>query len=119
MSTKLAVAAAIAMAMIVHVERVSVAPLLAQDRVATLLTQVRTALGGEERLAAVKALSAEGPSRRAIGARSVDSTVALLLVRPDKMRRSEESRLLGATTERISTFDGTQVWDETAGGLAD
>jgi hypothetical protein len=115
MRTVLAIAA-VAAVTLVNVDRMWVAPLLAQDRAATLLTQVRVALGGEQKLAAVKAISAEGPSRRAVGARSVDSNVALLLVRPDKLRRSEESRLLGATTERISTFDGTQAWDETAGG---
>jgi hypothetical protein len=97
------------------VAAVTVSP-LAQDRVATQLAQVRSALGGEQKLAAVKSISAEGPSRRAVGARSTDSSVTLLLVRPDKMRRSEESRLLGATTERISTLDGNQAWDETAGG---
>jgi hypothetical protein len=113
MNTKLAVAAAVAVATVVNLDRVWIAPLLAQDRAATLLTQVRTALGGEQKLAAVKAISAEGPSRRAMGARSVEGSVTLLLVRPDKLRRSEESRLLGSATERISTFDGTQAWDET------
>lgn len=113
MSTKLAVAAAVALATVAGVDRVVVVPLEAQDRAATLLAQVRTALGGEQQLAAVNALSAEGPSRRAIGTRSVESHVALLLVRPDRMRRSDESRRLGSTAERITTFDGTRVWDET------
>jgi hypothetical protein len=112
MKTMLAVAAAVVLATLVDVGRVSMAPLLAQDRVAAVLTQVRTALGGEQKLAAVKAISAEGPFRRAMGPRSVDGNIALLLVRPDKLRRSEESRVLGATSERISTFDGAQAWDE-------
>ena len=112
MKTVLAIAA-VAAVTLVNVDRVWVAPLLAQDRVATLITQVRTALGGEQKLAAVKAMSAEGSSRRVIGARTVESDVTLLLVRPDKLRRSEESRLLGSASERISTFDGTQAWEET------
>ena len=91
----------------------TITPLLAQDRVTTVIGQVRTALGGEQQLAGVKAISAEGSSRRAVGARSVESNVTLLLVRPDKMRRSEESSMFGATTEHISTFDGAQAWDET------
>ena len=93
--------------------RISVAPLMAQDRVATMLTQVRSALGGDAKLAAVKAISAEGSFRRALGARSVEGTITLLLVRPDKLRRSEESTFFGSTSERISTFDGAQAWDET------
>ena len=110
---KTVLAIAVVMVTLINVDRVSVAALQPQDRVATLVTQVRTALGGEQMLAAVKALSAEGPSRRALGARSVESSVTLLLVRPDKLRRSEESAMFGATTERISTFDGAQAWDET------
>ena len=112
MKTMLAVAAVSAVTL-VHSDRISVAPLLAQDRVATVLTQVRTALGGEQRLAAVKALSAEGSFRRAMGSRSVEGSLTLLLVRPDKLRRSEESAMFGSTTEHSSTFDGAQAWDET------
>ena len=112
MKTILAVAAVSAVTL-VQASRVSVAPLLAQDRVASMLTQVRDALGGEQKLAAVKVLSAEGSFRRAMGARSVEGTIALLLVRPDKLRRSEESTFFGSSSERISTFDGAQAWDET------
>ncbi len=113
MKTILAVAATVALVMLVPVDRMSVAPLLAQDRVAAVLTQVRTTLGGEQKLAAVKSMSAEGSFRRAMGSRSVEGTIALLLVRPDKLRRSEESKMFGSSSEHISTFDGAQAWDET------
>ena len=112
MKTVLAVAATAAVTLVL-LDAVRVAPLLAQDRATMLVAQVRGALGGERALAAVKAISAEGPSRRAIGARTVESHVTLLLVRPDKIRRSEESSMFGTTTERVSTFDGAQAWDET------
>ena len=113
MKTILAVAATVALVMLVPVDRMSVAPLLAQDRVAAVLTQVRTTLGGEQKLAAVKSMSAEGSFRRAMGSRSVEGNIALLLVRPDKLRRSEESKMFGSSSEHISTFDGAQAWDET------
>ncbi len=113
MKTILAVAATVALVMLVPVDRISVAPLLAQDRVAAVLTQVRTTLGGEQKLAAVKSMSAEGSFRRAMGSRSVEGTITLLLVRPDKLRRSEESKMFGSSSEHISTFDGAQAWDET------
>lgn len=110
------VAATMALVAIVVIgNQMAVTPVTAQDRVTTLLAQVRTALGGDEALAAVKAISAEGPSKRIAGARSRESYVALLLVRPDKLRRSEESRFF-TTTERITTFDGTQVWDDVVSG---
>ena len=113
MKTILAVAATVAVVMLAHVDRISVAPLLAQDRVAAVLTQVRTTLGGEQKLAAVKSMSAEGSFRRAMGSRSVEGNIALLLIRPDKLRRSEESKMFGSSSEHISTFDGAQAWDET------
>ncbi len=115
MSTRTTLAVATVLATVVIGNPVAVAPVAAQDRVTTLLAQVRTALGGDEALAAVKAISAEGPSKRMVGARSRESYVALLLVRPDRMRRSEESRFY-TTTERITTFDGTQVWDDVVSG---
>ena len=107
-----AVAALVAATALAAIDRVAVAPVAAQDRVTTLLAQVRTALGGEAALAAVKAISAEGSYKRVTGTRSRDSVVSLLIVRPDKLRRSEESRFF-TTTERTTTFDGTQVWDDT------
>lgn len=112
MKTVLAIAA-VAAVTLMTVDRVGVAPLMAQDRVATVLTQVRVALGGEQKLAAVKALSAEGSFRRTMGSRSVEGSITVLVVRPDKLRRSEESSVFGATTEHISTFDGAKAWDET------
>ncbi len=109
----MACSAAMAVVTLVGVDRFLVTPLHAQDRAAAVLADVRTALGGDQKLAAVKAISAEGPFRRAMGARSLEGSVSLLLVRPDKLRRSEESQMFGSTTERIATFDGTQAWEET------
>jgi hypothetical protein len=90
----------------------AVVPLVAQETPAALLTQVRTALGGEAAVAAVNAISIDGPSRRMAGTRELDSYVSLLLVRPDKMRRSEETRFFN-TNEITTTFDGKDVWQET------
>lgn len=106
-----AVAALVAVAALAAVDRMAVAPVAAQDRVTTLLAQVRTALGGEAALAAVTAISVEGLYKRVTGSRSRDSVVSLLVERPDKLRRSEESRFF-TTTERTTTFDGMQVWDD-------
>ena len=104
---------AVALMTLTGVDRALTTPLAAQDRVATVLTGVRTALGGEALLAAAKAVSVDGSFRRPTGARSTEGTISLLVVRPDKLRRSEETRFFGRTSERITTFDGTQAWDET------
>lgn len=89
-----------------------------QDRATTVLAAIRTALGGEQKLTAVRAMSAEGPWRRTAGGRTADSYVTLLVVRPGQLRRSDEQRFFGSLTERISTFDGTQAWDETVNGTS-
>jgi hypothetical protein len=87
----------------------------AQDRVAELIARVQQTLGGEK-LAAVKALTAEGPFRRSIGQRDMEGTIALTVVRPDKLRRSEEMTMGGIvggpTVERVSAFNGTEAWDD-------
>ena len=90
-------------------------PLMAQDRVATVVAEARRALGGSA-LDSLKTLSAEGPFRRSMGQRDMEGTIALLLSRPDKLRRSEEmgmgGMVNGPTVERISGFDGTEAWDD-------
>jgi hypothetical protein len=87
----------------------------AQDRVAEVLAAARAALGGDK-LAGVTALSAEGPFRRSMGQRDMEGTLALVLMRPDKIRRSEDvgmgGMVNGPTVERISGFNGTEAWDD-------
>jgi hypothetical protein len=89
--------------------------LTAQDRVADVIGQVKKALGGDK-LAAVKAISAEGPFRRSIGQRDMEGTILLTIVRPDKLRLSEEMTMGGMTggptVERVSAFNGTEAWDD-------
>jgi hypothetical protein len=108
------VASAVMLANVVGVERVAM-PLGAQDRVAEVLAQAKKALGGD-RLAAVKALSAEGPFRRAMGQRDMEGTITLVLVRPDKMRRIEDMNpggmVGGPTIERTTAFNGTEAWED-------
>jgi hypothetical protein len=93
-----------------------------EDRVADVLAAARKALGGEQKLASVKAISAEGPFRRVMGPREMEGTIALLIVTPDKFRRSEEMMLGGMvggpTVERITTFNGTDAWDDVRNNAA-
>jgi hypothetical protein len=89
--------------------------LFAQDRVSQVLAQVKQALGGDK-LAGVKALTAEGPFRRSMGQRDMEGTITITLVPPDKLRRSEEMAMAGMsggpTIERVTAFDGTVAWDD-------
>lgn len=109
------VVAAVLLANVVDINQGVVLPLAAQDQVAQVVAEVKKALGGDK-LASVKALSAEGPFRRTMGQRDMEGTLMLTLVRPDKIRRSEEmgmgGMVGGPTVERISAFNGAVAWDD-------
>ncbi len=100
----------------VHIDGVSILPLAAQDRVAGVLAEAKKALGGADKVAAVKGLTAEGPFRRAMGGRDMEGTVTLTIVRPDKMHRVEEMAMGGMvggpSIERTSVLAGAKAWDD-------
>ena len=73
----------------------STSPLVAQDRVAGIISATRKALGGEDKIAGLKTLTAEGPFRRSMGGRDMEGTVTVTLGRPDKMHRLEEMQMGG------------------------
>ena len=89
-----------------------------QDRVAGIVSAARKALGGEDKVAGLKGLTAEGPFRRSMGGRDMEGTVTVTLARPDKMKRVEEMQMGGMvggpTIERTSVLAGTTAWDDTA-----
>src|SRR5687767_12732147 len=98
------------------------APALAQaNRAATVLAEARTALGGEEKLRAVKTLEVAGAFRRSMGEMQMDGDIEILLETPDKLRRNEEMEMPGgATMARTEVLNGTEVWDDSGqrGGMA-
>lgn len=116
-------AAVVMLASTVQIDRVSLSPLQAQDRVAGILAETRKALGGEDKISAMKGLTAEGPFRRSMGGREMEGTLALTIVRPDKMRRVEDismgGMVGGPSIERTSVLNGNTAWDDTAnrGGM--
>ncbi len=116
-------AALLMAAAFVHIDGVSILPLAAQDRVAGVLAEAKKALGGDDKVAAMKGLTAEGPFRRSMGGRDMEGTLSLTIVRPDRMRRIEEiamgGMVGGPVMERTSVLAGTTAWDDTAnrGGM--
>ena len=110
----LIIGVAIVLATLVDVER-PVAVVDAQDRVGGVIAAARQALGGET-LAAVQSLSAEGPFRRSMGQRDMEGLLTIVIVRPDKLRRSEEMGMAGMaggpTIERISALNGAEAWED-------
>src|SRR5512134_2747565 len=88
-------AAIVMVASSIQFEGVSVLPLGAQDRVGGIIAGARKALGGEDKIAGIKTLTAEGPFRRSLGGRDMEGTVVVTLARPDKMHRLEEMAMGG------------------------
>jgi hypothetical protein len=109
-----AIAAAVMVASFIQAEGVSVS---AQDRVGTILKDTRQALGGEDKLAGLKTLVAEGPFRRTMGGRDMEGTLVVTLGRPDKMHRLEEMQMGGMVggplIERTVALNGTTSWEDT------
>src|SRR5829696_7789221 len=102
---------------LIQIDRISYSPLAAQDRVAGIISAARKALGGEDKVAGLKGLTAEGPFRRSMGGRDMEGTSTVTLVRPDKMKRVDEMQMGGMvggpTIERTSVLNGTTAWDDT------
>jgi hypothetical protein len=115
-------AAVFAVASFIQVDGISYSPMLSgspfarlqaselrwdeQDRVAGIISAARKALGGEDKIAALKGLTAEGPFRRSMGGRDMEGTSTITLARPDKMKRVDEMQMGGMvggpTIERTS-----------------
>lgn len=123
MRALIATAAVVMLASSIQIDRVSLSPLQAQDRVAGVIAAARKALGGEDKVAALEGLTAEGPFRRSMGGRDMEGVVTLTIVRPDKMHRLEELAMGGMVggpmIERTSVLAGNTAWDDTAnrGGM--
>jgi len=116
-------AAIVMVATFVQIDGISLIPLAAQDRVASVLAEAKKALGGADKVAALKGLTAEGPFRRSMGGRDMEGVMTLTIERPDRMRRVEEIAMGGMVggpmIERTSVLAGTTAWDDTAnrGGM--
>jgi len=103
----------------------AVSPALAQapanDTVkgAALLAEARKALGGEDKLAAIKRIEVKGEFTQVTGTQALDGDVTLQVEGPDKYRRDDEISLPGGsiTIERTQALNGSEAWEVTEGGL--
>ncbi len=83
----------------------------------SLLTEARKALGGDERLRGVKTLQINGTFRRSAGNNTLEGDVEVFLELPQKYRRNESTGIAGGPiVERTEVLNGTEVWDQNAGG---
>lgn len=85
---------------------------------AAVIAEARKALGGEDKLAAVRRLQANGTSRRANGNFNLEGDSEIFVELPDKFRRNESLSIGagGPGIERTEGLNGTEFWTETSGG---
>jgi len=87
-----------------------------EARGAAVLAEARKALGGEEKLAAVKRLQVTGTSRRANGNFNLEGDTEVFIELPDKFRRNESLTMGGSSIDRTEILNGNEVVNETSGG---
>ena len=87
---------------------------------AALLADARKALGGDDKLRALKTLQLKGSFRRTAGNNQVEGDLEILIEPPDKMKRTEDTSAPGGgpATLNIQALNGTEIWDENTGGAA-
>lgn len=94
-------------------------PVRAQDasKGAALMAAARQAIGGKNRLAAVKTLQVTGTFRRVVDNNDTEGDFEVFIELPDKYLRSEKTGTPGQpSTETIEALVGTEVRDAVRGG---
>ena len=84
----------------------------------SVLAEARKALGGEDKLAAVKRLQVNGTTKRANGNFNLEGDTEIFLELPDKFRRNESLTLGGGGStaiERKEILNGTEFSTEVSG----
>src|SRR6476646_7431048 len=85
---------------------------------AALLAEARKAIGGDDKLAAIKRLQVSGTFLRSTGPdQIIDGDFDIFIELPDKYRRNEITGFAGANVERTEALNGADVWDASSGGL--
>src|SRR5262245_44152403 len=84
---------------------------------AALFAEARKAIGGEDKLRAVKTLQSKGVYKRTAGNNTQEGDVEVFIELPDKYRRNELSGNAGGPVqERVEVLNGQDVWDINAAG---
>ena len=79
-------------------------PVGAQDtaKASDLVAAARAALGGEDKLKAIKALDVQGDFKRAAGQVTLEGDLQLRLQLPDKLRRDEDRKSTRLNSSHVS-----------------
>jgi len=78
----------------------------------SILTEARKAIGGEDKLAAIKTLEIKGIARRGATDVNLEGDLTISVERPDKYLRKESIILGNAAIDIVEGLNGSQAWQE-------
>jgi hypothetical protein len=81
-------------------------------KAASILAEAHKALGGADKLAAIKALEIKGTAKRGAGDVNVEGEMTIVLERPGKYLRKEQILLGNGGIDVIEGLNGTEAWQE-------
>jgi hypothetical protein len=87
----------------------------AQDpaaRAASILAESRKALGGDDKLGAIKTMEIKGTARRGSGDVNIEGDMTIVMERPGKYLRKEQILLGNGGIDIIEGLNGTESWEE-------
>ena len=86
---------------------------------AALMAEARKALGGDDKLSAIKRLELKGTGVQVSATQTLDSDFVMQIETPDKMRIEREISLPGGsiTITQTQGLNGAESWDATDGNL--
>jgi hypothetical protein len=81
-------------------------------KAASILAESRKALGGDDKLSAIKTLEIKGTARRGAGDVNVEGDMTIVMERPGKYLRKEQILLGNGGIDVIEGLNGTESWEE-------
>jgi hypothetical protein len=84
------------------------------DKSAEVLAAARKALGGEEKLNAVRTIVATGKSQRQMGERQIDGDIEIAIALPDRYLRTQVDSIMGSSVTREQGFNGSALLERSA-----
>ena len=89
-------------------------------KAASILAEARKAIGGDEKLAAIKTLEIKGTARRGATDVNLEGDMTISVERPGKYLRKESIILGNAGIEIVEGLNGTEAWSEQkmSGGMS-
>jgi outer membrane lipoprotein-sorting protein len=119
---KMTVASSLALRVALGATLVAAVPIAARgqdaEKGAALMADARKAIGGDDRLRAVKSVQSSGKFKRSQGNNTLEGDFEVFIELPAKYRRNETTGTAGGPiAERIEVMNGIDAWQEVSNGF--